>query len=136
VNCALRVVARRVANLETLSGIREQRMRKRLRKKLHRAEYREFGFDLDWKFSGGLEEQQVESFWDDLIEFVEQRGLILGGGGNQEAGGVFITKSRAPGADTDDRAAVLSWVQQQPKVAEVAAGVLVDARAWKDSNTA
>ncbi len=102
-------------------------MRKRLRKKLHRDEYREFGFDLEWRFAGPLEDQEVERFWNGLIGFVESRGLMLGGGGDHDGGGVFITKETAPGATPEDRAAVLSWVQHQNKLAKASAGALLDA---------
>lgn len=111
-------------------------MRKRLRKKLRRGEYREYGFNLAWQFAADVADQEVESFWNDLIDLVERRGLILGGGGDQEGGGVFITKDAAPGTVPEDRAAVLSWVQEHEAVVKASAGAFVDAWAWTDSNAA
>ncbi len=105
-------------------------MRKRLRKKLRRGEYREFGFDLDWKFSSGVTVAVADDFWNDLIDLVEARALILGGGGDQAGGTAFITRDWAPGAVAGDREAVLSWARQQSIVTKVTAGPLVDAWAW------
>lgn len=55
-------------------------MRKRLRKKLHRAEFREFGVLIQGKFKEIPSDEVLQS----LVTYVESLGLSIGGGMDDE----------------------------------------------------
>lgn len=57
-------------------------MKKRLRKKLHRGEFRELGFSFDAKFKADTEMQVVEAWLQELARLVEFS--FFGNGGRLE----------------------------------------------------
>lgn len=116
-------------------------MRKRLRKKRHLGEYREYGFHVVAHHA----DMDDETFLIPFLDFIERRNL--GGGGSFE-GGMFISRlcphgrcqscerkygrDRMFGPVTDaDREAVVAWLRERGALAE--AGPLVDA--WHVSET-
>jgi len=59
-------------------------MKKRLRKKLRLAEVRQFGFEVSFSLSGHHTEAEINQFLDSFIlDVIEPRGLLCGGGGNK-----------------------------------------------------
>ena len=54
-------------------------MKKRLRKKLHRGEFRELGFSFDAKFKADTEMQVVEAWLQELASLLNSHSLEMGG---------------------------------------------------------
>ncbi len=105
-------------------------MRKRLRKKLHKGEFRELGFDLRFRLSPGLSEESFEAFLDTfLAEAIEAHGLSFGGGGKEEIEG-FVTLSARGSATEEHRRILMRWLESRPEVVEYSVGSLVDA--WEE----
>ena len=53
-------------------------MKKRLRKKLHRGEFRELGFSFDAKFKTDTEMQVVEEWLQELAHLLNEHSLEMG----------------------------------------------------------
>ena len=92
-------------------------MKKRLRKKLHKGEFRELGFELDYDYTGDLEGEPFDQFWGDWIRMIESLGLECGGGGAGPQS-YFIIKY------VEQRQAVIDWLGKHPDIANVTAGQL------------
>mgnify|MGYP000296635990 CR=1 FL=1 len=101
------------------------RMKKRLRKKLHKGEFRELGFELDYDYTGDLEGEPFDQFWGDWIRMIESLGLECGGGGAGHQN-YFIIKYRGS-VSVEQRQAVIDWLGKHPDIANVTAGQLRDA---------
>ena len=67
------------------------------------------------------------AFWDKLVAVVESNHLLMGGGLND----FFICTDSRCTATEADRAALETWLFQQPEVSAVTIGPLVDA--WHGS---
>lgn len=102
-------------------------MRKRLRKKLHKNEFQEMGFEVQFRMPSDL----TESDFDDLIdlfieEAIEANGLSFGGGGGDEWSGFVALDGR--GSTTDEhREKVGQWLESRPQILEWHVGPFVDA---------
>jgi uncharacterized protein YggL (DUF469 family) len=55
-------------------------MKKRLRRKLHKNEFREMGFEVMINFKPTLERQDLQRLQDVFLQMVETNGLEMGGG--------------------------------------------------------
>ena len=95
-------------------------MNKRLRKKKHRGEYRQFGFAVVCQFRDQLSHEDFDRFLDDFISQIENLSLATGGGGSPELGLNFVVQREHRFASTDeaDRVAVLNWLQAHPEVVD------------------
>ena len=103
-------------------------MRKRLRKKLHRGEFQEMGFEVRLRISSKLDESSFNKLIDAFIEqAIEANGLMFGGGGNESEWSGFVTLDRRGSATEEHRQFVQSWLQSQPQIVEHQVGPLVDA---------
>jgi uncharacterized protein YggL (DUF469 family) len=99
---------------------------RRLRKKLYLDEFAVFGFecacDLDETEAG------FDLFLDELVEVVEARGLIIGGGGSATEFAAFVASEQRYGSATEeDRQFVEQWLSAQPRTSMVVVGKLIDA---------
>ena len=92
-------------------------MKKRLRKKLHKGEFQELGFEVDYDYIGDLEGEPFDQFWGDWIRMIESLGLECGGGGAGPQS-YFIIKY------VEQRQAVIDWLGKHPDIANVTAGQL------------
>lgn len=102
-------------------------MKKRLRKKLHKGEYRQFGFEVSFRFRPGLNEESVEEFLQAfLIWAFEEHDLTFGGGGGDDGWSGFIVPERKS-ATEEDRRVVADWLAGRGELVEYQAGPLVDA---------
>ena len=99
-------------------------MKRRLRKKLHLAEFTEFAFDVRATFVPPLDGAQNEAFLDRLIDAVEARGLRFGGGVALEELDGFIHGRRPPRVTPAERDVMADRLRAQPEVSEVEAGPL------------
>jgi uncharacterized protein YggL (DUF469 family) len=106
-------------------------MKKRLRKKLRRGEFKQFGFELDFQFIPDFKQEDFERFFDDFIKNgIEANKLTIGGGGDKLTFGGFVTSLAERGSLTNnDRTNLENWLKQQTCISKYTIGVLVDA--WK-----
>ena len=112
-----------------ISNRRVRRMSPRQRKKHRVAEWRELGFQLKVQLKEGNDEPAFDALIDDLIVFIEARGLLMGGFGNPSElwhESLICAAGRGSASD-EDRFAVRKWLSGQPAVEEVQTGALVDA---------
>ena len=100
-------------------------MKKRLRKKLHKGEFQELGFELDFDYNGDLAGDAFDQFWDTWIAFIESIGLRVGGGGATYQS-YFVVNSQGS-VSPEQRQQVIDWLQQRADIGNVSAGPLKDA---------
>ena len=97
---------------------------RRLRKKLHLAEFTELGFQFEVDLKGDLSQQDEEALADRFLsEIVEPSGLLLGGWVTSG----YIAKFHHSSATEEDREAIRQWLAQQTIVDAVRVGELIDA---------
>lgn len=100
---------------------------KRVQKKLFLGEYAIFGFEVSGQFTQGGE-SEIDSCFDDFIDFVESRNLCFGGGYTRQEFDGFITAVDFRISTTeDDRQAIEEWLSSQDKLSNIVVGSLVDA---------
>ena len=99
---------------------------RRLRKKLYVDEFQILGFE----FSSNLDlvsDEEFYEFFDQFIDFIEQRNLCMGGGGGPDTFSGFITSEARYGSATkDDQLAIEDWLKSKSFVTNVKIGELVD----------
>ena len=83
-------------------------MKKRLRKKLHRGEFQEFGFCVSFDLVPGLAVEERNQVLDEFIDMIEKHGLQFGGGGRDTWEGFVGLHSR--GTETSQQAVVAKRV--------------------------
>jgi uncharacterized protein len=103
-------------------------MRKRLRKKLRKGEFKEFGCEVHFSLNPELDDPERESFIDAfLIEAMEARGLGFGGGGELDWSGYVSLLGRRGSVSESDRASIDRWLRARPEVVAHEVGPLTDA---------
>jgi uncharacterized protein len=109
-------------------------MKRRLRKKFHLGEFREFGFAVEFALVPGLSDDAADGFLDRFIDQAIEADRMLAGGGGHGAHWNFFVSSAGQRRSVDEaqRTRVLDWLGRQPEVKERSAGPLVDA--WHDLN--
>jgi uncharacterized protein len=101
-----------------------KRRSRRLRKKLHIAEFREEGFEISFRFRSGLSaEHELEILTKFISEVIEARFLLFGGGG--ESG--FVTRAGRGSTTDSDREAIGSWLRSCASIEHVVVGNNQDA---------
>ena len=102
-------------------------MKKRLRKKLHKGEFRELGFSFDAKFKTDTEMQVVEEWLQELAHLLNEHSLEMGGGWNSKVCGGFITRERGS-VTPEEREIVREWFDEHGQNLEsISVGELKDA---------
>ncbi len=110
--------------MKTIEQVKRSR---RLRKKLYVGEYAVLGFEVSFKFAD-LDECTFDSFFTEIINFVESRNLILGGAGGSQTFSVFISAfDRYGSASEDDRSAFIGWLAEREFIKDAVVGELTDA---------
>ena len=102
-------------------------MKKRLRKKLHRGEFQEFGFAVAWHFTPALDDPALNLFFEALIGMAENRGLTFGGGGDAKQGSGFFCKKERGSTSEEDRSVVAAWFQESKPAVSATVGPFEDA---------
>jgi uncharacterized protein YggL (DUF469 family) len=107
--------------------LRQQDMRRRLRKKRRVGEFQEFGFDVTYTSSAELSASDRDRLLDAFIEqAIEANGLACGGGGF-ETMEFFVTRMKCRTSATEtDRLVVQRWLESCLKVVSVKVGELRD----------
>ena len=98
-------------------------MKKRLRKKLRLHEFQEMGFEVQFDFTHEKSEAEINTFWDEKIEFVESQGLFIGG----SITNFFATADHRKSTKLEQREALLNWLNARADVKDVVVGPLRDA---------
>jgi len=100
---------------------------RRLQKKLYLGEFAEYGFMLSCKLAL-TDEHAFSVFLESVINQVEQRDLVMAGGGDKTQFEAFIWSAHRYGSATqDDIAAVTAWFNTQSQVSQLKTSELVDA---------
>ncbi|MCP5078102.1 MAG: DUF469 family protein [Psychromonas sp.] len=100
---------------------------RRLRKKLYIDEFSVYGFEIIITFAD-FDENTFDAFLDEMVDFIESRNLIIGGGGGVDEFEAFVSSNERYGsASEDDRNAVSNWLEGRSVVQSVEVSDLVDA---------
>jgi len=92
-----------------------KRRSRRLRKKLRIGEFKEEGFEIDFKFKAGVtSEEKLDVLMKFITEAIENRNLAFGGGENG-----FVTRTGRSSTTEEDRQAVRSWLQSCSAIEQV-----------------
>lgn len=98
---------------------------KRLRKKLYLDEFAVHGFEVSASCAS-KDEERFNQFIDGFLEYIENRGLLFGGGGSTESfEGFVISNQRYGSPSEEDRNAIQEWLGLP--CSGVSVGELVDA---------
>ena len=88
---------------------------RRLRKKLRVGEFKEEGFEINFKFKAGLtNDEQLDILMKFITEAIESRKLSFGGGENG-----FVTHTGRGSTTEEDRHAVSSWLLSCASIEQV-----------------
>jgi uncharacterized protein YggL (DUF469 family) len=94
-------------------------MKKRLRKKLRKGEFAEFGFEITINFSENAKETNFDEWFDKFIDEIEKNNLTFGGGGDfNNFSGYIVSNKRRKSATDDDRIIIQSWINKQNNINE------------------
>jgi uncharacterized protein YggL (DUF469 family) len=116
-------------------GMKYQAMKKRLRKKRHRGEFRQFGFTIGLKFGRIPATSEFDAFVDAFIgQAIEGNGLVFGGGGSPQSDwrGVVQQDHRYKSSSPADQTAVSEWLYGRPEVCSVRISPMWDL--WNSSD--
>lgn len=102
-------------------------MKRRLRKKLRRGEYRELGFELCFALPEHWDEETQLQFWDRAIEQIEALGLAIGGAVGPRWDVVVTSLADRASVTAAQREALLAWLAADPDISALQAGPLIDA---------
>jgi uncharacterized protein YggL (DUF469 family) len=108
------------------SKSRARRLNPRQRKKLRLGEFQELVFALHWTNQQGLSEAELDAQLDELIELIESRGLLFGGGFSPNGGDGIVTRAGRSSTSAADRDALVKWLRNHRAVLAVEAGEFVD----------
>ncbi len=103
-------------------------MKKRLRKKLHKEEFKEIGFEIECVLDNQLSEPDFDKFIDDFIEAIEGKGLAFGGGGSHITSweGIISREKRYSCTDNADKEFILNWMKSRNETRDCKCGEDVD----------
>jgi len=105
---------------------RIRQLNPRQRKKLRLGEFQELVFALHWTNQQGLSEAELDAQLDELIELIESRGLLFGGGFSPNGGDGIVTRAGRSSTSAADRDALVKWLRNHRAVLAVEAGEFVD----------
>ena len=101
---------------------------RRLRKKLRVDEFQELGFEVSFELRDGLDEAQIDQFWDEfIVQSIEKNGLAFGGSTNG-----FVSAFGRGSTNEMHREIVEAWLKNRLEVESAQTGPLVDV--WYGQN--
>lgn len=108
-------------------GFVRSKLKKRLRKKYHLAEFQELGFEINVSFKSDFSEDEFDLFLDDFIEEIEKNSLSVSGGGNFEKWEGFVISTIKFDSPTEkQRTDIEEWLKTRSNVKNVKLGELTD----------
>jgi uncharacterized protein len=100
---------------------------KRLRKKLHKGEFIEFGFSIAFSLPKEVDAKTEDAFIDQfLAEAIDTQSLFFGGGIGKNTSG-FVTLIKRGSAIEAHRQYVKNWLNTQANVSNIKIGELENA---------
>jgi len=103
----------------------------RQRKKLHLAEFREWGFGVAGELNAPLDETQRDALLNAFVnECIDQNDMVVGGG-IAESVGFYIVSATPRGSVTEEqRALVKAWLEKRSELKNIVVEPLSDI--WRD----
>jgi uncharacterized protein YggL (DUF469 family) len=103
-------------------------MNKRLRKKLHKKEFQETGFEVKCVFHEGVSESSFDQFIDDFLTAIEEKSLVFGGGGSLKTSweGIISKEKKYTSPDSSDKNYILDWLKSRSEIREYSLGRNID----------
>ena len=101
-------------------------MKKRLRKKKHLREFKEFGFDLNLK-TEDLKEDEYCDLFNDITLICEKYSLYFGGYANNGVVSIFVSVENYKIKITEVKDDFLAEIRQLPQIIELKASDNIDA---------
>lgn len=99
----------------------------RLNKKLYVGKYAVQGFEVSFKFAD-VDEQTFDTFFTDIVTFVDSRDLIMGGAGGTDSFTIYISSyGRYLSTTEQDRSAFEQWLAEHEFIVDGLVGPLSDA---------
>jgi uncharacterized protein len=83
-------------------------MKKRLRKKKHKGEFQEFGFQINLDLKPDFSLMETDLLIDEFIELIEQENLLFGGALSDG----FITAEKGSVSDSN-KIAIENWIHSK-----------------------
>lgn len=100
---------------------------RRLRKKLYVEEFKVLGFSFACQLNL-TQETDCDQLIDNFLAFIEERGLVMGGGADLKSfDGFIVPERRYDSASEEDRLAVEQWLTECSVCSDVHVGPLIDA---------
>lgn len=110
-----------------MKTINQVKRSNRLNKKLYVGAYAVLGFEVSFQLAN-LDEDTFDTFFKDLVEFVESRSLILGGAGGTQSFVMYVSSyGRYTSTTEQDRGAFEEWLGQREFITESNVEALSDA---------
>ena len=100
-------------------------MKKRLRKKYHKGEFQEFGFDIKLDLNPNYSPLETELILDEFIELMEKENLLFGGRLSEG----FITAEKGSVSESN-KIVIESWIKS--KKDHILSFILEKKDAWND----
>ena len=97
-------------------------MNKRLRKKLHKGEFQQLGFEVNWKFKSGID---IDEEFDNFIEFLESLKCGTSGFYSEEICDQFIRCGRK-GTAEQAKNKIEEWLRNNKEIDQLVIGSLKD----------
>jgi uncharacterized protein len=101
-------------------------MRRRVRKKLRRGEFKELGFELRFSLPPELDEDQLLAFWDRFIGDAVEANDLSCGGGSGHSWDVIVFRNGRESASEKDQQLLQEWLEREAFVSDIHIGPLVD----------
>lgn len=102
-------------------------MKKRLRKKLHKGEFKEVGFEINCKIDSNISESVYDKFIDDFVDKIEDKGLCFGGGGSKDNWSGVISKDKNYlCTEASDKSYISNWLKSKKEIIEHKIGKDID----------
>ena len=100
-------------------------MKKRLRKKLHLGEFRQYGFRVRFQVGEAVDESRLDDFWDGFIQDALETNGLLGGGACGRVWDLIVYRPKDSATDVD-RETIRTWLMNHGQVEAVEIGPLFD----------
>lgn len=102
-------------------------MKKRLRKKFHKGEFKEVGFEISFIIDNNISEADFDKFLDNFIDIVEVNDLCFSGGGSKDNwSGIISKEKKYLCTDESDKLYILNWLKTRKELVEPKIGKDID----------
>lgn len=99
---------------------------RRLRKKLYLDEFAILGFEISCSIDVASSDE-FDLFLNQLVSFVEDHELMIGGGDTKEFSAFICSEHRYASATNEDKDKITAWLNNNKAANNIVVGELVDA---------